>query len=509
MVDKQVVDVEYMFNGMEESCIIGPFSAWGSPLSAQDVVRMDVVDFEGPDDPAHPLNWTARHKTIAITIISINALLSPVGSTISAAAAPAIMAELGGTSDALGALMTTIYLVGYAFGPFLIAPLSELYGKRIVFRVCAVLFCVFNIACALANTLPSLIAYRLLTGIAGSCPGTLGASSIADMIPRERRGTAMAAYVLGPTFGPTLGPIIGGNLTPVAGWRWGFWLMAIASGVVAVLLWAFVRESYPYAILKHKTARLRRETGDPTLRSALDKGDKTPRQLFAVAIMRPFKMLLSPVVFLQSAYAAVVYSYAYLCFTTFPRVFRDQYGFGSGAAGLASLGLGLGFLVGLVFCMLVSDRWAAYLARKYGATCAGGGIAKSEYRLPPMFVGAVLAPVGLFWYGWAAEARVHWIAPIMGTAVLGVGIVIIYSTSATYLVDAYSIYSASVMAASATLRCFTGALLPLAGPAMFDRLGVGWGNSVLGFIAIGFIPLPIVLYYQGERIRRQKIWFSY
>ncbi|KAJ1324142.1 MFS transporter DHA1 family multidrug resistance protein [Microdochium nivale] len=470
----------------------------------------EAVDFDGPDDPEHPLNWTATRKTVTITILSVNALLSPIGSTISAASAPAIMADLGATSDTLGTLMTTIYLFGYAFGPFLVAPLSELYGKRIVLRVCAVLFCLFNIACALAHTFPSLIVYRLLAGIAGSCPGTLGASSIADMVPRERRGAAMAAYVLGPTLGPTLGPIIGGSLTLAAGWRWGFWLMAIASGVVAVLILLFVRESYPYAILKHKTAKLSKEPGDRDLRSVLDKGDKTPRQLFAVAITRPFRMLLLPVVFLQSAYAAIVYSYAYICFTTFPRVFRDQYGFGSAETGLASLGLGVGFIIGLLFCMLLSDRWAARLASRHGPdggrkiNDSGSERAKSEYRIPPMFVGAALVPAGLFWYGWTAELRAHWIVPIVGTAVLGIGSMIIYSTSATYLVDAYSVYSASVMAASAALRSITGALLPLAGPALFDKLGVGWGNSLLGFVAAAFIPLPAVLYLFGERIRKRE-----
>lgn len=75
------------------------------------------------------------------------------------------------------------------------------------------------------------------------------------------------------------------------------------------------------------------------------------------------------------------------------------------------------------------------------------------------------------------------------------------STNATYLVDAYTVYSASVLAASAILRCLFGALLPLAGNAMFDTLGVGWGNSLLGFISLAFLPVPLILYVYGERIR--------
>ncbi|GJC91176.1 cycloheximide resistance protein [Colletotrichum higginsianum] len=478
----------------------GPEQEWEkSGVEGEGLRDPTIVDFDGPNDPEHPLNWSTTRKTTSIVIVSLTALLSPVGSTISAAAAADIMQHFGTSDEMLGTLVTTIYLLGYAFGPMVIAPLSELYGRAIVFRSCTLLFVVFNVACAVANSFGSLVVYRLLAGIAGSCAGTLGASSIADMIAREKRGTVMSAYIMGPTLGPTIGPIIGGNITAAAGWRWGFWLMAIASGVMAVFVVLFLHESYPYVILKRKTARLRRTTGNQNLRSALDTS-KTPSQLFAFSILRPFKMLVSPIVFLMSAYAATVFSYAYLCFTTFPRIFKDQYGFGSGASGLTSIGIGVGFIVGLLFVGAVSDRWSAHLTKE------NGGVAKPEYRLPTFVVGAVFVPIGLFWYGWSAEYKAHWIVPIIGTAFTGIGIVTAYTTTATYLIDAYTVFSASVMAASAILRCLFGALLPLAGSAMFDALGVGWGNSVLGFISLAFLPLPFILFFYGERIRKSRLF---
>jgi multidrug resistance protein len=430
------------------------------------------------------------------------------------------MQHFGTTDETLGAFMTTIYLLGYASGPLIIAPLSELYGRAIMLRCCTLLFVIFNVACAVANSFGSLVVYRLLAGIAGSCPGTLGASSIADMIVREKRGAAMSAYVMGPVLGPTIGPIIGGYLTPAVGWRWDFRLMAIASGVMTVSVVLFIHESYPYVILKRKTARLREQTENQNLRSALDTG-KTPSQLFAFSILRPLKMLISPIVFLLSAYAATVYSYAYLCFTTFPRIFKDQYGFSSEASGLANIGLGVGFVVGLLFCGAVSDSWSAYLTKK------NGGVTKAEHRLPTLVAGAVFVPIGLFWYGWTAEHKNYWIVPIIGTAFIGIGIVTAYvsspgiawlalvpaklinpaqTTSAMYLVDAYTVYSASVMAASTIFRCLFGALLPLAGSDMFDALGVGWGNSVLGFISLAFLPLPFIFYFYGERIRKSQLF---
>lgn len=76
--------------------------------------------------------------------------------------------------------------------------------------------------------------------------------------------------------------------------------------------------------------------------------------------------------------------------------------------------------------------------------------------------------------------------------------------TSTYLIDAYTIHAASVTAASTVFRSLCGALLPLAGGAMYDRLGVGWGTSVLAFISVGFLPMPFVFWFYGQRIRESK-----
>jgi MFS family permease len=283
-------------------------------------------------------------------------------------------------------------------------------------------FVVFNVACAVSNSIGSLIAFRFLTGIMGSCPVTLGTGSIADMVPAEKRAGAMGAYIIGAVLGPSIGPVAGGYLAPVAGWRWTFWLMAIASGVMTIVAVLFVRESYPYVLLERKTERLRKETGNMKLRSALDTG-KTPRKLFAFSILRPLKMLLSPIVFLLSLYAAIVYSYLYLCFTTFEVVFYGQYGFNSGEAGLATLGLGVGSVIGCIICGVAVNIISARLVKKHG------GELKPEYRLPPMIFGGICTPIGLFWYGWSAEAKAHWIVPVLGTVFIGMGMVFTYVSS--------------------------------------------------------------------------------
>jgi MFS family permease len=119
------------------------------------------------------------------------------------------MKTFNSNNETLGAFVTSVYLLGYSFGPLLIAPLSEIYGRAIVYNVCNTIFLIFSIACAVANSLNALIVFRLFAGIAASCPITIGAGSIADMVPLERRGLAMMFWIMGPLIGPTFGPLGG------------------------------------------------------------------------------------------------------------------------------------------------------------------------------------------------------------------------------------------------------------------------------------------------------------
>jgi multidrug resistance protein len=120
-----------------------------------------------------------------------------------------------------------VYLLGFAFGPLLIAPLCEMYGRLPLYASCNILFVVFSIACAVCNSLNQLIAFRFLMGCAGVAPLTIGAGTIADIMPVEKRGRAMAIYAMGPLIGPVIGPVGGGYMIQAIGWRWVFWLLAI------------------------------------------------------------------------------------------------------------------------------------------------------------------------------------------------------------------------------------------------------------------------------------------
>ncbi|EFQ98310.1 polyamine transporter 1 [Nannizzia gypsea CBS 118893] len=458
----------------------------------------NIVYWDGPDDPAHPENWSSTKKVVIVSSVGLITLLTPLGSSMFAPGVGEVMKEFNSTNPELASFVVSVYLLGFSFGPLIIAPLSEMYGRVPLYTVCNVLFVVFNIACAVANSLESLIIFRLLAGTAGSAPLTIGAGTIADMIRQEKRGGAIAAWALGPLLGPVIGPVAGGFLTQALGWRWTFWVLSMAAGAVALNTFIWLNESYHPTILARKTKRLIKETGNTNLRSALDSG-KQPKELFLQSIVRPTKMLfLSPIVFLLSLYAAVVYGYLYLLFTTISSVFIGKYHFSQGTVGLSFLGVGIGCLIGLGVLGATSDRLLKSLAAR------NGGVMKPEYRLPPLIPGSLFVPIGLFWYGWSSDKGAHYIVPIIGTSFVGIGMIFTFMTISTYLVDAYTRHSASALAANAVLRSVFGAVLPLCGQRMYEALGLGWGNSLLAFIALALAPLPVVFFVYGERIRTSK-----
>lgn len=151
--------------------------------------------------------------------------------------------------------------------------------------------------------------------------------------------------------------------------------------------------------------------------------------------------------------------------------------------------------IGLMVTGSTSDRISKRL------TAANNGKAKPEFRLPPLIMLGISMPIGLFIYGWTAQKHVQWAVPMLGTLFFGIGLISCLICIQTYLVDTFTMHAASAIAANTLLRSILGGLLPLAGLDMYDALGLGWGNSLLGFVALALLPIPVAFYFYGERIR--------
>jgi len=110
----------------------------------------------------------------------------------------------------------------------------------------------------------------------------------------------------------------------------------------------------------------------------------------------------------------------------------------------------------------------------------------------------------LVWYGWSAEAKLHWMMPIVGTGIYGFAMMTTFLPILLYLVDTF-IYAASATAAASLFRSLLGFAFPLFGQQMFNALGSGFANTLLACFAIALgIPFPLWLYFKGEAIRTRS-----
>lgn len=183
----------------------------------------------------------------------------------------------------------------------------------------------------------------------------------------------------------------------------------------------------------------------------------TVKQLWARSLLRPMKlMFLSVICALMSLYMAIVYGIMYLLFTTFTFVFQENYGFSTSIVGLVYIGLGIGMLLGLLVLGKTSDPLMRKLAAKHS-----DGKLKPEYRLPHLMYAGPTIPIGLFIYGWTTQYQVQWAVPLVGTMFVGIGLIAAFMAINTYLIDAFTLYAASAMAANTVLRSILGAVSPL------------------------------------------------
>lgn len=137
--------------------------------------------WHGEHDPARPINWTRSKKWTHVTIIAAITLLSPLASSVVAPAVPLVLQEFDTKSNTVGSFIVSIYVLGFALGLLVLAPMSEIYGRLPLYHACNAIFLLATIVCALSPNTIALLVFRLLADLAGSCPLTLGRGTIADL----------------------------------------------------------------------------------------------------------------------------------------------------------------------------------------------------------------------------------------------------------------------------------------------------------------------------------------
>lgn len=209
---------------------------------------------------------------------------------------------------------------------------------------------------------------------------------------------------------------VGGYMSQYTTWRWCFWVIVLANVVVQAVAFFFLRETYAPVLLQRRAQALRASTGNPKLQTQWEQSgaDRTLPSLLRVALSRPWVMLgTQPIVQLFALYQAFNYGTLWLLISSFPALFEGRYGMARGDASLNYISLAAGLLVGVYICGPGVDWLYAHLKRRRGLRPDEPGL--PEFRVPLMVPASVLLPCGILLYGWAAEARLHWIVPNVST----------------------------------------------------------------------------------------------
>lgn len=459
-----------------------------------------LVDWNGPDDPEKPLNWSTGKKATVSVIIMILTAATYAGSSIYTPGQVQIQEEFH-VGHVVATLNLSLFVLGYGIGPLFFSPLSEEanIGRLYIYLITLALFVILQIPAALTRNIGGLITVRFLTGVLCSPSVSTGGATLGDMISPQVLPLLIGVWAMGAVAAPALAPILGAAMTIAKGWRYIFWLlMAICGGCLLAFMFLFP-ETLPDNVLHRRAKRVRKETGDDRYYT-LKERENEHRKLWPVlkeVVWRPFALIISePGILAFDLYIAVAYACFYLFFEAYPIVFFEIYHFTLIEFGLAFLG----FTVGSILAYGVLILFLVFVARP---KFENNTFVPEDFLYLAMWV-CFLLPAALFLFAWTAQ--VHWILPIVWELFFTIALFNIFQAAFAYLSMSYPRYIASVFAGNAFMRSSFACAFPLFGAAMYNntatpRFPVGWGGSIVGFITLGLALIPFVMYRFGPRLR--------
>ncbi|CDM34832.1 hypothetical protein DTO013E5_3258 [Penicillium roqueforti] len=449
-----------------------------------------------PNDPRNPMNFSEVKKWTFTMLVAVATLAVSLVSSAYTGGIREIMVDFD-IGQEVATLGVSLFVLGFAIGPLLWAPLSELFGRQVLFIGTYAALTAFNAGVAGSRNAWSIIILRFFAGSFGSSPLTNAGGVIADMFPARQRGIAMSLFAAAPFLGPIIGPIAGGFIgMSDGGWQWVMGFLAVFAGTVWIIGSLTIPETYAPVLLRRRAERLSKLSGQ-VYRSKIeiDQGKVSLKDSFKVSLSRPWILLFQePIVFLLSLYMAIVYGTLYMMFAAFPIVYEQSRGWNQGVSGLAFLGIMIGMLSAVIYSLFDNKRYVE-VSDRYN------GFAPPEARLPPCLVASVAIPVGLFWFAWTNYPSIHFMVSIAAGVPFGFGMVLVFLSIMNYLIDSYTIFAASVLAANSVIRSLFGAAFPLFTTYMYNNLGIHWASSIPAFLALACVPFPFLFYKYGPAIR--------
>lgn len=460
------------------------------------------VRWDGPDDPLHPRNIHKARKWLVVIILAFGALCVTCTSSLYTTTYGKMDAEFGNTR-LIATLGLSLFIFGLGVSPMILGPLSEFYGRRPIYICAYIFFTIWLIPCATAPNIQTMLVARFLDGFSGSAFLSVAGGTVGDMFNREQLQAPMMIYTASPFIGPGLGPIIGGFINYNTSWRWSYYVLLIWSTVMLITITSFVPETYQPVLLRKKAQKKRKETGEDRWTAPIEIHERSVFGTVARSLYRPFMLLfMESMCFNLCLLSAILLGILYLFFGAFDLVFSKVYGFNTWQVGLSFLGLLIGMLLAISSDPIWHWNYLRLLRNREKST--GERKSEPEYRLPPSIFGPWFCVVGLFWFAWTIYRQTHWIVPIVATSFFGFGTILTFSGVFTFLVEAYPLYAASALSANSFARSSFGAVFPLFGVQMYNKLNFHWATTLLAFLCLAMAPFPYLFFIYGEKLRRKS-----
>lgn len=285
------------------------------PLLACHSKDHNLVVLDGPEDPLNPMNMPPWRKWFCASILGAMTFAATFSSSAFSSAANVTAQEFG-VAPATMALATSLYVFGFATGPILMGPASELHGRKTPFFVGYSAFILSQIPVALAQNVETILIFRFLGGVASSGSPAIVGGYLADFLPPVERGVAIAIFAATTLIGPSAGAIVGAMVVQSSlGWRWTAWISMIMGSVFGAVGFVVLPETYLPVLLKRKARQLRFESGNPALHSKLEETPVDVKDFLVRYLSRPFVMLcLEPILLLMTLYISFTFGIVYLLF---------------------------------------------------------------------------------------------------------------------------------------------------------------------------------------------------